>query len=289
MTGRMQVAGIIVVLIAAVGCTPVQKGTAAGGLLGGATGATIGHFATSAGGIPGAVVGFGVGAAAGAVAADHYYGSDVDQGALAQASAEADRLSKELDSRDQALRAKDAQLLKEQAQQKAALEAYEKARSGNNAAAAATTTTTTKDGEVQVTKSGDAVTYTVLSEVLFASGRADLTAEGKKALKEAARMIHASYPGNDIEVRGHTDNVPIHYSSYKSNWDLSCARAASVVRYLAESEGFPAEKLHVTGYGDTRPVASNDTAEGRRKNRRAEIVVRLTPAQQVAQAATSGS
>ena len=68
--------------------------------------------------------------------------------------------------------------------------------------------------------------------------------------------------------------MPIRYSSYRSNWDLSCARAVAVVRHLVESEGFTAEKLLVTGCGDTRPVASNATAEGRRKNRRAEIIVR---------------
>ncbi len=176
-------------------------------------------------------------------------------------------------------------LEKERAQQKAVLEAYENARNG---AAVGAATATTSDGEVKVTRDGDTVTYTVLSEVLFGSGRADLTKEGKNALKEAAQMIRASYPGNEIEVRGHTDNVPIHYSSYKSNWDLSCARAVSVVRYLVESQGFAADKMLVTGCGDTRPVASNDTAEGRRKNRRAEIVVRLTPSQKVAQAGRVG-
>jgi flagellar motor protein MotB len=281
MTGRRSLVGLAVVLIAAVGCTPVQKGTVAGGALGGATGAAIGHYATSAGGIPGAVVGFGVGAAAGAMTADHYYGSDLDEGALAEASAEADRLSQELDARDQALRDKDSELEKERAQQKAVLEAYDKAR--NSAGA-----TTAASGEIQITKDGNTVTYTVLSEVLFASGRADLTTEGRKALKEAARLIRTSYPDGEIEVRGHTDNVPIRYSSYKSNWDLSCARAVSVVRYMVESEGFSAGKMLVTGCGETRPVASNTTAEGRRKNRRAEIVVRPKTLQQVADVATPG-
>ena len=210
------------------------------------------------------------------------YGADLDEGALADASAEADRLSRELASKDQALKDRDALLEKERAQQKAVLEAYENARQGAG-------TSTTSDGEIQVTRTGDTVTYTVLSEVLFGSGRADLTKEGKNALNEAAQMVRSSYPGNEVEVRGHTDNVPIRYSSYKSNWDLSCARAVSVVRYLVESEGFAADKLLVTGCGDTRPVASNDTAEGRRKNRRAEIVVRLTPSQQVAQVGESGT
>ncbi len=284
MTGRIWITGLIVAVVAAAGCTPVQKGTAIGGSVGTVAGATIGELATSAGGLAGGVVGFGVGAVAGAVTADQYFSPDLDEGALAEASAEADRLSQELASKDQALKDRDALLEKERAQQKAVLEAYENARKGAGAGA-----TSTSDGEVQVTRTGDTVTYTVLSEVLFASGRADLTKEGKNALKEAAQMVRSSYPGNEVEVRGHTDNVPIRYSSYKSNWDLSCARAVSVVRYLVESEGFAADKLLVTGCGDTRPVASNDTAEGRRKNRRAEIVVRLTPSQQVAQVGDSGT
>lgn len=276
MTGRIGLAGLVVVAVIAVGCTPVQKGTAAGGAVGGVTGAAIGHYVTSAGGIAGGVVGFGVGAAAGAIAADRYYGSDVDEGALAEATAEADRLSKQLDAREQALKDKDAELEKEKAQQRAMLEAYENSR--NNSAPAAAPA-----ADIQVQKQGDQVTLTVLSSVLFNSGRSELTPEGKRALKQAAQMIRASYADGQVEVRGYTDNVPIRYSPYKSNMDLSCARATAVVRYMVDSEGFPADKLTMTGCGETHPVASNSTADGRKKNRRAEIVVR--PKTQVAEAA----
>ena len=135
MTGRMRLAGLVVVAVIAVGCTPVQKGTAAGGAVGALSGAAIGQYATSAGGVAGGVIGFGVGAAAGAIAADRYYGSDVDEGALAEATAEADRLSKQLDAREQALKDKDAELEKEKAQEQAMLEAYNNSR--NTAAAPA--------------------------------------------------------------------------------------------------------------------------------------------------------
>jgi chemotaxis protein MotB len=114
----------------------------------------------------------------------------------------------------------------------------------------------------------------MLAEVLFDSGEADLTSDGKSIMRKAAAHIRQEFPDAQIEVRGHTDNVPIRYSPYKSNWDLSCARAVSVVRHLIESEGFTADKLMATGCGDTRPVASNNSAAGRRKNRRAEIIVR---------------
>jgi len=262
MSGRMVALSLGVVIIALVGCTPVQKGTVAGGAAGGAAGATIGHYATSAGGVPGAIIGFGLGSVAGAIASDYYYGNDIDEDALARAAAEADRLSKELSAKEAALQERDALLAKEKAQQQAVLEAYEKLRASAG------------DADVQISGDTGTVTYTLLSEVLFDSGRAELSSQGKKALKQAAASIRSNYPDAEIEVRGHTDNVPIRYSSFRSNWDLSCARAVAVVRYLVESEGFEAQKLLATGCGDTRPVASNATAEGRRKNRRAEIVVR---------------
>lgn len=267
MTRRMGLAGLVIVAVIAVGCTPVQKGTAAGGAVGGATGAAIGHYVTSAGGLAGGVVGFGVGAAAGAIAADRYY--DVDEGALAEATAEADRLSKELDARELALRDKDAELAKEKAQQQAMLEAYENSR--NTAAAPAPAAA---PADIQVQKQGDQVTLTVLSSVLFNSGRSELTPEGKRALKQASQMIRANYADGQVEVRGYTDNVPIRYSPYKSNMDLSRARATAVMRYMTDSEGFAADRLTMTGCGETNPVASNSTADGRKKNRRAEIVVR---------------
>jgi chemotaxis protein MotB len=74
-------------------------------------------------------------------------------------------------------------------------------------------------------------------------------------------------------VRGHTDNVPIRYSDWKDNWELSGARARSVLHYLVSQEGFQRERVSFAGYGPTKPVASNNSASGRRKNRRAEIVV----------------
>jgi chemotaxis protein MotB len=121
--------------------------------------------------------------------------------------------------------------------------------------------------------SEQAITYTLVSEVLFGSGKASLTSGGKSALSKAAQSIRQQYPDAMIQVRGHTDNVPIKYSAFKSNWELSCVRAASVVRYLVESEGFLPSQLSAVGCGDTEPIASNDTADGRAKNRRAELVV----------------
>jgi len=261
------VLAVTVCAVVAAGCTPVQKGTVAGGAAGGATGAAIGHYATSAGGGPGALVGVGLGAATGAIAADRWYG-DQDTAELEEMSETVDQFARELNDRDAALRGKQAELEKERAQQKALLEAYEDRRGKRPVLQAQA------PAGVQVSSSGSEVTYTILSEVLFDSGKAGLTDAGRKALHQAAVAIRRDYPNGHIEVRGHTDNVPIRYSSFKSNWHLSCARALAVVHFLIKSESFEPESLAATGCADTRPVAPNGSAEGRRKNRRAELIVR---------------
>jgi chemotaxis protein MotB len=77
----------------------------------------------------------------------------------------------------------------------------------------------------------------------------------------------------DIGIEGHTDNQPIKYSGWKSNWELSMARATSVLHYLVDKKGLAPQRVAATGYGEYRPVATNDTEEGRRLNRRVEIVI----------------
>ncbi|GAG02397.1 unnamed protein product, partial [marine sediment metagenome] len=93
------------------------------------------------------------------------------------------------------------------------------------------------------------------------------------------RTIRQHYPDAPIEVRGHTDNVPIRYSKWKSNYELSCARAQTVVDYMIKSHGFNRSQFTVTGCGHDQPVASNATSAGRARNRRAEIVVYRQPLQ----------
>jgi chemotaxis protein MotB len=74
-------------------------------------------------------------------------------------------------------------------------------------------------------------------------------------------------------VEGHTDNVPINTSEFRSNWELSVRRATEVVRCLVEQHGFPPERISASGYAEYRPIASNDSPEDRAKNRRIEIVI----------------
>jgi flagellar motor protein MotB len=247
-------------------CTSVQKGSAAGGAIGGAAGAGIGHYATGLGGVPGGIMGLGLGAAAGAIASESVYGPE-ETGEDVAAGEQIQELASELEAKDSELQKLKVALQKEEAQQKALLEAYEKARTDPAALQ------TVMPAGVEVSSDAGKVTFSILSEVLFQSGKTELTAAGKKALRETAAVIRKQYPDASVEVRGHTDNVPIRYSPYKSNWELSCSRALTVVHHLIESESFKANRLAAVGCGETQPVATNSTAQGRRKNRRAELVV----------------
>jgi len=271
MSRQSLTAVLVVGLVVAFGCTTVQKGTAAGGAGGAAAGATVGHYVASVGSGPGALAGLGLGAAAGAIAADRYYGPEQTGEAVADEET-INELTRQLNARDTKMVELESAIEREKAQQKALLQAYEKARSEQPKPLQANVPAGVPSS-IEVTAQGDAVTFTILSEVLFASGKADLSREGKAALDAAARSIRAQYPAAAIEVKGHTDNVPIRYSGYKSNWDLSVARALSVVRYMTQAHGFDPSRFKTTGCGETRPVASNKTEAGRRKNRRAEIVV----------------
>ena len=109
------------------------------------------------------------------------------------------------------------------------------------------------------------------AKLLFPIGNSDLSKEGEKALEKIVYLIkeHAK----QIEVEGHTDNTPIS-GGRASNWSLSADRAVSVVEKLIKL-GMPADRLHATGYADTRPITSNSTEEGRAKNRRVEFVIEM--------------
>lgn len=113
---------------------------------------------------------------------------------------------------------------------------------------------------------------TFVAEVLFDSGKAKIRPEAHDVLNKVAKVITDKVADRNIAVEGHTDNEPIKYSGWKSNWELSTARATSVLHYL-EDKGTAPKRLQATGYGEYRSVASNDTPEGRQKNRRVEIII----------------
>ncbi len=109
------------------------------------------------------------------------------------------------------------------------------------------------------------------TDVLFSSGSATLSAEGKTSLEEVARVL-AAIPNRKFQVEGHTDDVPIKTAQYPSNWELASARAISVVRTMTGA-GMPADRISGAAFADTKPARPNDSPEGRAANRRIEIVL----------------
>ncbi|MGE3310799.1 MAG: OmpA family protein [Limisphaerales bacterium] len=115
------------------------------------------------------------------------------------------------------------------------------------------------------------LTVNILDRILFDSGEATLKPSGMQVLDEVAKVL-ARFESRQIQVFGHTDNVPIRLK-YPSNWELSTARAVSAVRYLTEKAGVDPRSLSAVGCGEFQPIADNATAEGRAKNRRIALVV----------------
>jgi len=126
-------------------------------------------------------------------------------------------------------------------------------------------------GQVDVVRQDGGVSLRIGSEVLFASGTAELSNDGMRQLEQLTPLL--AQTDYRLEVAGHTDNRPIRSERYPSNWELSSARAASVVR-LFLAEGIAANRMRASGYADTEPVARNDTERGRERNRRVELVLR---------------
>jgi chemotaxis protein MotB len=125
---------------------------------------------------------------------------------------------------------------------------------------------------IQVIKEKDGVRITILDELLFPTGSARISAEGQRAIKYLSETL-SEIAGINIIIEGHTDNVPLRgHPLYKSNWELSLARASEVGRYMA-SCNFPQDKVAISGKGDRYPLADNSTPEGRRINRRTDIIV----------------
>ena len=130
-------------------------------------------------------------------------------------------------------------------------------------------------GNITIQQVRDRLTINMVDRVLFDSGHANVKPEGLKVLKQVSDILK-KVEDKQIRIEGHTDNVPIGAKirdRFPTNWELSTARATSVVRYLIEQGGVDRQFLSAVGYADTRPQASNDTEEGRTSNRRIEIVL----------------
>jgi len=127
-----------------------------------------------------------------------------------------------------------------------------------------------KEGKVRVTQNSRGVSVEINASVLFAPGDAALTDTSREALSAVAVLLKND--PHQVQVEGHTDDVPISNPLFPSNWELSAVRASSVVRLFIDSGMAPA-RLTAVGHGANLPVAPNDTPDGRARNRRVAVTI----------------
>lgn len=125
--------------------------------------------------------------------------------------------------------------------------------------------------KLEMTERGLVITF--LSEVFFDSGKDIIRDDGKDSIRRVAEVLNRDVPNSNVAIEGHTDNQPIKYSGWKTNWELSSGRALAVLHYLIDECNVKPTRLSANGYGEFRPVAENDTKENMQKNRRVEIVI----------------
>ncbi|MDP1558015.1 MAG: flagellar motor protein MotD [Nitrosomonas sp.] len=136
-----------------------------------------------------------------------------------------------------------------------------------------------QNGKVSVTQSAQGITVEINASVLFSPAQAQLAESSSLTLRAIAEVVKGHT--HEIRVEGHTDDLPINTLSYPSNWELSTARASSVIRLFIDN-GVDTSRLTALGYGENRPVALNNTPEGRARNRRVTIMIMsLEPEQMI--------
>ena len=126
-------------------------------------------------------------------------------------------------------------------------------------------------GRIQISMQPRGLVVSFTQAALFASGSAEISPDAMEGLEKVGLAIRGL--PNPVRVEGHTDSVPIRTPRFHSNWELSAARSIALMEILSERFGVPQERLSIAGYGDNAPVASNDSEEGRARNRRADIVI----------------
>jgi chemotaxis protein MotB len=128
-----------------------------------------------------------------------------------------------------------------------------------------------RSGKIVVSMEPRGLVISFRQAALFPSGAAAIVPAAVPALQKIAAVIR-QIP-NPVRLEGHTDSVPIHNEKFQSNWDLSAARSIALLKLLTEEDGVPPESLSIAGYADNDPAESNETEEGRSRNRRVDIVV----------------
>jgi len=129
----------------------------------------------------------------------------------------------------------------------------------------------TDAGKLQVELRENRMIVRLGDQILFDPGKTELKKEGEDALRQVTDVLKA-IPNRNFQVAGHTDNIPIKSKRFRSNWDLSTARAVEVVNFMISS-GMEPKRLSAAGYADQSPVATNDSSENKAKNRRIEITL----------------
>lgn len=124
----------------------------------------------------------------------------------------------------------------------------------------------------QTAFTSEGLLLTIRDNVLFASGRAEVRDKDKKTARELATLLEMDPPRNII-ITGHTDNVPINNSNFRSNWELSVMRAVNFMKVLLEDGNLDPRWFSAKGFGEYHPIGDNNTAEGREKNRRVEVLI----------------
>jgi chemotaxis protein MotB len=132
-----------------------------------------------------------------------------------------------------------------------------------------------KQGEIKITQIKDKLSVNMVEKILFDSGKAEIKPKGKEVLKKVGDILK-KVTDKQIRIEGHTDNVPIGpglQAKYPTNWELSTTRATTVARFLQDKAEIDPKLLVAAGYSEFRPIAGNDTDEGKAQNRRIEIVL----------------
>ncbi len=202
---------------------------------------------------------------------------DDKQMLIARATATSDEMARlqkrmsELETQGEALAAEKARLEKEHAAKEAEIHRLTKTQEDLTKSLKAEI----ERGDIKIKQVRDRLTINMVEKVLFNSGQARVKPAGLNVLKSVSDILK-NVNDKQIRIEGHTDNVPIGVKirdKFPTNWELSTGRATNVVRFFIEQGGVNRENLEAVGYADTRPVADNETEEGRTANRRIEITL----------------
>jgi flagellar motor protein MotB len=253
------------------GCTLVQRGAVLGSIFGTAPRATINATGNGIGSALGIDPATGVGVLTGPPTYEVY---DTHRRMLKEAALPVDPETGEVHVSNKALAAYEKHLALTKANNLALIAQNERLIAASYTLADAigadgryVRVDTTPEGVLQIT---------MVSEVLFESGSAQIKEAIYPVLDEVAAVISEEYPGSFIAIEGHTDAREVAETGYRSNWELSAARALSVLHYFADQKLIDATRMAVAGYSSNRPTADPSTPEGQRMNRR--VVVTIMPA-----------